>query len=180
MTVQPTDTYCFNQFESINFEKVKSIAKERNVTPPAVLIYELGEAVKKLDMNKKLSKDRNSMIYFRDEVDIGIAVDVDGELRTAVVQNVTNKTIEAIKKDIDMLVEKSKAGRLTQSDTDMGSVCWSLTSIGKNACEFAVPVLPKYSTGIVSVGRMQDFGKSILIFNMCHATLTGVEGARVV
>ena len=140
-------------------------------------------------------------------------------------------------------------------DTDYHSVCWTLTSIGKNACEFsgetlglffdsilpqiwfgqestniwnkdkirylrllfaslrharfreeppywesalcakwiqktdsvlhnsefAIPVLPKGTTGILSVGRMQpDSGnKSLLALQMCHATLTGVEGARV-
>merc|ERR1719282_385346 len=171
-----TDTHCFQQFETINMKKVIKAAKSNSVTPPTVLIKQMADVVASVGMNKKLSKDRKSMQFYDEKVNIGVAVDVDGNLRTCVVRDAGNKSLDEIRKDILRFVSAGK--NLKPEDTDLTDVCWTLTSIGKNATEFAVPVLPKGTTGIMSVGRMSDeTGKSILGLQMCHATLTGVEGA---
>jgi len=58
MTIKPDDTRTFNQFDTINFQKLRAHAKESGVTPPIAMVKALGEAVAELECNKKLSKDR--------------------------------------------------------------------------------------------------------------------------
>lgn len=177
MTIDPTDTRTFNQFDSLDFSKVRSVAKEAGVTPPIVMVKHLGEAVAKLDLNKKLSKDRKTMMH-KKQVDIGIAVDVGQGLRTCAVRDVTNKSLEQISADVQSFV--AAGGKLSPEVTDLKNVAWTVTSIGKGAARFAVSVLPKNTAGILSVGRMAtDGGETFISCAMCHATLTGVEGAKL-
>ena len=70
-------------------------------------------------------------------------------------------------------------GKLKPSDTDLTTVSYTVTSIGKNAALFAVSVLPPKTGGILSIGRQNADGSAYLSFAMCHATLTGVEGMTI-
>ena len=63
MTQQPGDTVTFSQFDSMDFNKVRAVAKEHGVTPPIVMVKHLGETLKKLDLNKKLNKERKVMLH---------------------------------------------------------------------------------------------------------------------
>ena len=117
---------------------------------------------------------RNTIPLQRDSVDIGIAVDVGFGLRTCVVRDANNKTYQQISDDVKGFV--AAGGKLSPKDTDLSTVAYTVTSIGKNAALFAVSVLPPKTAGILSIGRQNPDGSAYLSFAMCHATLTGVEG----
>lgn len=179
MTIQPTDTRTFNQFDSVNFDEVRATGKAAGVTPPVTMMKALAVAAEKLNCNKKLSGDRKSMIIPK-SVDIGIAVDVGFGLRTCVVRDVANKSLEQISADVKGFV--AKGGKLSPEDTDLTNVCWTITSIGKGASKFACSVLPPGTSGILSLGRMAEPGtaqETMLSCCMCHATLTGMEGSTL-
>merc|ERR1719502_655862 len=116
------------------------------------------------------------MRTFRDAVDIGVAVEVDGQLRVAVVRDAANKSAADISADLKSFREKGS--KLSKEDQDLDSVSYVITSLGKNAPEWAYATLPRGITGILAIGRMQD-GKSNFVFTLCHATLTGSEGANL-
>lgn len=82
-------------------------------------------------MNKKLSYPDRSVMRHVARVDIGVAVDNDGQLRTAVVRDVSGKTSHEVY--TDLLRFQQEGYRFTKEDTDLDNVCWTLTSIGKMA-----------------------------------------------
>ena len=49
--------------------------------------------------------------------------------------------------------------------------------MGKQATDVVLPVLPKGTTGIFGIGRTNEAGMSVFSASLCHASLTGLEGA---
>ena len=177
MTVTPKDTRIFNHFDTLEFNLVRAEGKAAGVSPPIVMVKHLAETVHRLDLNKKLSKDRKSHIH-RGKVDIGIAVDVGEGLRTCVIRDAANKTLTQINEDVQGFV--AAGGKLSPKDMDLTTVAWTVTSLGKKAAKFAVSVLPPGTTGILSVGRLEPAtGECYLSAAMCHATLAGADGATM-
>merc|ERR1719161_657910 len=153
MSVSAGDTRVFHLEERIKFSTVVSKSKGAGVTPVVTLVKALADAADECG-NKKLSGDKRSMMTYG-QVDIGVAMDFEGQLRVAVIRDAGNKTMAEISAEVQMFS-------------------------GKAATHTVIPVLPKGCTGIVGVGRTdEDTGKSALIATICHATLTGIEGAKL-
>jgi pyruvate dehydrogenase E2 component (dihydrolipoamide acetyltransferase) len=169
-------TLPFNLIDTVNFDQIKAFAKSENVSPTAVLVKYMGEAAKAEGYNQKLDSNRKNMEHFEHRVDIGCAVDAKGQLRVAVVRDVDKKSLQEIHAD---MIRFSEAGaRLSAADQDTSTVCWTVSSMGKSASEVVLPVLPPHTTGILGVGRIED-GKSKMTLSVCHATLSGMEGGKV-
>lgn len=177
MTVKPDDTRTFNQFLNIDFDKVRTTAKAAGVTPTIAMVKHLGLTVEEMGLNKKLSADRKELIHYK-SVDIGIAVDVGFGLRNLAIRDVTNKSLEQIAADVQGFVD---AGASLPAETmDMTTVCWNVTALGKLAGRFACSVIPPGTSGILSIGLMQKPADQTMVScAMCHATLTGMEGASM-
>merc|ERR1719174_1134183 len=176
MTVSAGDTRVFHLEERIPFSGVVAMSKASGVTPVVTLIKALADAADECG-NKKLSADRRSMMTYG-QVDIGVAMDFEGQLRVAVIRDAANKSPEEISADVQMF--SSKGAKLSLADQNLEKVAWVVSSMGKTATHAVIPVLPKGCTGIVGVGRTdEDTGKSALIATICHATLTGIEGAKL-
>jgi len=176
MTVKVGDTMTFTVAEAIDFSSVKAQSKANGVSPTTSLVKILADSVLELGLNKKLSSDKRSMRSFAKNVDIGMAVEVAGQLRVAVVRDAASKTVTEIAADVENF--KNKGAKLAPEDQDLDSVCYVLTSLGKTAPSLAFATLPRGLTGILAIGREQD-KRSNFAFTMCHATLTGSEGARL-
>merc|ERR1719238_1191051 len=176
MTVSAGDTRVFNLEERVPFAGVVSKSKATGVTPVVTLIKALADAADECG-NKKLSADKRSMMTYG-QVDIGVAMDFEGQLRVAVIRDAGNKTMAEISADVQMF--SGKGAKLSLADQNLEKVAWVVSSMGKTATHAVIPVLPKGCTGIVGVGRTdEDTGKSALIATICHATLTGIEGAKI-
>jgi pyruvate/2-oxoglutarate dehydrogenase complex dihydrolipoamide acyltransferase (E2) component len=176
MTVSAGDTRVFHLEERIPFAGVVSKSKASGVTPVVAMIKALADAAEECG-NKKLSADKKSMMTYG-QVDIGVAMDFEGQLRVAVIRDASNKSMAEISADVKMF--SGKGAKLSLADQNLEKVAWVASSMGKTATHAVIPVLPKGTTGIVGVGRTEeDTGKSTLIATICHATLTGIEGAKV-
>merc|ERR1719331_503149 len=105
MTVQGGDTIPFVLQEVVDFERIKSVGKMANVTPIAVLVRCLAEAASETGFNTKLNRNRDSITQFNN-VNIGVAVEVEGQLRVAVVNNVLNKSLSDIMSDVNSFAAK--------------------------------------------------------------------------
>jgi pyruvate/2-oxoglutarate dehydrogenase complex dihydrolipoamide acyltransferase (E2) component len=177
MTFKPGDTRSFTISEVVDFASVMSFSKGAGVTPVCILVKELANSAVEQSMNRKLSADKRNML-FKGQVDIGLAVDAEGQLRVAVVRNVLNKSYADIGADIEGFIKKG--AKLSAKDQSLENVCWVVTSLGKDAPGSGIPVLPRNCTGIVTVGRASArSGESIVSATMCHATLSGVEGTKI-
>jgi len=173
MTVKVGDTMTYTVGESIDFRKVTELSKEHGVSPTTSMVKVLADSVQSLKLNKKLSTDKRSTRVFKG-ADIGMAVEVGGQLRVAVIRDAAKKTLQEIAADIENF--KAKGAKLAPEDQDLDSVCFVLTSLGKAAPSLAYATLPRGVTGILAIGRMAE-GRSNFTFTLCHATLTGSEGA---
>jgi len=176
MSVQNGDTIPFVLQEVVDFNRITSIAKMAEVSPVAVLIRCLGEAAQETGFNRKLNRARDSMTMFM-TVDIGVAIEVEGQLRVAVVRDVLGKSLGQIMENVKTFA--SKGAKLSMSDQDLSTCCWIVSSMGKSATSAVIPVLPKGCTGIVGVGRTNKRGESTLSLTICHATLTGMQGSQL-
>lgn len=173
-TVREGDTRPFYLFEKCDFDKLYANSKAANTKPAAYMIKQLATALEVTDSNFKLSPDKKQMLFL-DQVDIGCAVDVNGQLRVAVVRDCANKTAAQIHQDIVGFV--NAGAKLSIADQDLTNVCFTVSSMGKDSCEFVVPVLIKNTTGIIGVGKVDDSNKTGLFMTVCHATMTGIQGA---
>jgi len=92
---------------------------------------------------------------------------------------VTGKSADEISSDVKGFVDAG--GKLPPHVTDLTTVGWTVTSIGKGAAKFAVSVLPPTTSGILSIGRMGtgEGAETYISLCMCHATLTGQEGSKI-
>lgn len=162
--------------EKIDFKKLIAQSKAHEVTPVVELVKALADASVAQGLNKKLTEDKRGLRVLP-QVDVGVAVDDAGQLRVAVVRDVTNKTLAEVKADIVMFA--NKGAKLSPADQNLENVCWVVSSMGKNATDLVIPVLPKGCAGIVGVGRTDASGQSMLAASLCHATLTGVQGASL-
>ncbi|CAD7964294.1 unnamed protein product [Amoebophrya sp. A25] len=177
MSVGDRDTNCFNLLDRVDFKsKVVQKAKDSGVSPVAVLIKALGTAASNAEMNIKLSKDRTEMKLFP-KVNIGCAIDVNGQLRTAVVKDVTSKSYADVMADVKRMA--AAGAKLPAEDQNLDEVCFTVSSMGKDATDVVIPVLPKGTTGIMGVGKLDEQGKAFLAMTLCHATMSGVEGSNL-
>jgi pyruvate/2-oxoglutarate dehydrogenase complex dihydrolipoamide acyltransferase (E2) component len=177
MTFKPGDTRSFTISEVVDFASVMAYSRSVGVTPVVALVKELANSAMEQNMNRKLSVDKRNML-FKGQVDIGLAVDAEGQLRVAVVRNALHKSYAEISADIEGFVKKG--AKLSAKDQSLENVCWVVTSLGKDAPGSGIPVLPRNCTGIVTVGRASErSGESIVSATMCHATLSGIEGTKI-
>merc|ERR1712112_86579 len=175
MSVKLGDSLTYAVSEPMDFSRVMSTAKETNTTPSTVLLKQLAESIARLQLNKKLTKDRLSFMLPK-TIDLGLAIEVDRQLRVGVIRDVLNKSTGAIGEEIASMVARGKY--LSVADQDMTTVCYTLSSLGKNSTAQVFPTLIRGTTAIIGVGRSVD-GKARMDMTVCHATLTGTEGAAL-
>ena len=70
--------------------------------------------------------------------------------------------------------------KLSLEDQNLSTVCYVVSTKGKHATDNVIPVLPKGTTGIFGIGRTDGAGMSAFTASLCHASLTGLEGALLV
>ena len=153
MTVQPGDTLTFGVSESVPFSALKQRSKEADVSPTITLAKIFAESISQEGLNKKLSPNKTEMLDFGDSVDLGLAIEVEGQLRVAVLRDVVNKS----PKELREVVENWKAlgKKLPIQDQDLTTVSFVLTTLGKSAPESVNPTLTRGVSGILGVGRVR-------------------------
>jgi pyruvate dehydrogenase E2 component (dihydrolipoamide acetyltransferase) len=96
----------------------------------------------------------DNVIYQHSNVDISIAVSIDGGLITPVLRDASNKTLSAISGEVRDLAERGRSKRLQQAELEGGS--FSISNLGMyDTLEFAAIINPPQS-GILAVGAAKD------------------------
>jgi 2-oxoisovalerate dehydrogenase E2 component (dihydrolipoyl transacylase) len=97
-------------------------------------------------MNAKWTDDG---IYVNREVNIGIAVALDGNLMVPVIRGADQLTIKGLALAANALIDKARNGKLGADDLQGGT--FTVNNTGANGAILSAPILPPGTTGIVTM-----------------------------
>lgn len=100
-------------------------------------------------MNVSLSE--NTLI-FHDDINIGIAVAIEDGLVVPVIQNVHEKSIVEIHREVLDKVERAKIGKLKESDFKNGR--FTISNLGMYEVDVFTPIINPPESAILGVGRI--------------------------
>lgn len=118
---------------------------------------------------------------------IGIAVDTDKGLFVPVIKRAEGKTVLDMAKEIAVLAEKTKAGKLDIMDMKGGSI--TISNLGSIGIDYFTPIINPPEASIIGIGKIRDnaivkdgkivSGKIIPIsFTADHRVVDGAYSAR--
>lgn len=110
------------------------------------------------------------------EVNIGVAVDIDDGLVTPVVPSVADRSIESIAKIREDLTERTLSGAFEMSDMAGGT--FTITNLGMFSIDSFDPIINPPEVAILGVGRVRDNGTMTLSLSFDHRVVNGADGAR--
>ena len=111
-----------------------------------------------------------------EEVNVGVAVDVDGGLVTPVVPDVRTKSAEEVAAVRGALTERTLAGEFTSEDLASGT--FTVTNLGMFGVDSFDPVINPPETAILGVGRVRENGTMTLSLSFDHRVVNGADAAR--
>jgi pyruvate dehydrogenase E2 component (dihydrolipoamide acetyltransferase) len=113
-----------------------------------------------------------------DEVNIGVATDVEDGLVTPVVRNVDDSTIREVARERREVVDRTIAGEFTMDDLRGGT--FTVTNLGPFSVDAFDPIIDPPQVGILGVGRIrEDDGRTVtLSLSFDHRVVDGADAAR--
>lgn len=148
----------FEEVEIGELERVRKRYKEIysqegvKLTYLAFIIKATAASLKKFRaLNAEMDMERGNMIYKR-YYNIGIAIDTPKGLVVPVIRDADKLSIKEIAKEIQILSDKARDGKLTLEEMKDGT--FTITSYGSIGGLFAVPVINYPQAGILGVGRI--------------------------
>jgi len=126
-------------------------------------------------------------LLYRDEVNIGIAVGLEGGLIVPVVRGCESKSLLEIAAASEALIAKARHKRLTPDDYEGG--CLTLSNLGMFGVDSVIPIINPGEAAILGIGRIAkrpvviDDGIAIrqmttLVLACDHRLVDGVIGAQ--
>jgi pyruvate dehydrogenase E2 component (dihydrolipoamide acetyltransferase) len=88
------------------------------------------------------------------EINVGLAVALDGGLVVPVVHRTDTLTFDALRAETTRLAEAARNGRLTREEVD--GATFSITALGMHGVDAFTPVINPPNTAILGVGRLRD------------------------
>jgi pyruvate dehydrogenase E2 component (dihydrolipoamide acetyltransferase) len=132
----------------------------------------------------------NKKVIYKDFVNIGVAVDTDKGLLVPVVRDADKKSIGQIAKDLALLSEKARAGKLSPDDMVGGT--FTISNLGSIGGGYFTPIVNAPEVAILGVSRtVQEcvpgengtpgFAAILpLSLSYDHRLIDGADGARFV
>ena len=126
-------------------------------------------------------------VIYRDEVNIGIAVSLEGGLIVPVIRGCERKSIREIAEAGEALIEKARNKRLTPDEYEGG--CLTISNLGMFCVDTVAPIINPGEVAILGVGRIAPrpviLGDGIAVRQMTtltiacdHRLVDGVIGAK--
>jgi 2-oxoglutarate dehydrogenase E2 component (dihydrolipoamide succinyltransferase) len=120
------------------------------------------------------SIDGKNIIYYRD-INLGIAVALDGGLIVPVIRNADEKNVPGLQRSIVDLATRARSRQLKPDEVQGGT--FSITNFGSFGSIFATPVINQPQVAILGVGAVEKVpvvieGDAIAIRSIAHLALT--------
>jgi 2-oxoglutarate dehydrogenase E2 component (dihydrolipoamide succinyltransferase) len=120
------------------------------------------------------SIDGKNIVYYR-EINIGIAVALEGGLIVPVIRNADEKNVAGLQRSIVDLATRARSRQLKPDEVQGGT--FSITNFGSFGSIFATPVINQPQVAILGVGAVEKLpvvvdGDAIAIRSQAHLALT--------
>jgi pyruvate dehydrogenase E2 component (dihydrolipoamide acetyltransferase) len=120
------------------------------------------------------SMDGKNIVYFRD-INIGIAVALEGGLIVPVLRNADEKSVPGLQRAIVDLATRARSRQLKPEEVQGGT--FSITNFGSFGSIFATPVINQPQVAILGIGAVERVpavvgGDAIAIRSQAHLALT--------
>ena len=113
-------------------------------------------------------------VVLHKEINIGIAVALDGGLIVPVVKGADEKNVLGIQRTLNDLAERARSKKLKPEEVQEGT--FSITNPGVFGGLFGLPVISQPNVGILGLGAIEKrpvvINDSIAIRSMCYVTLS--------
>lgn len=109
-------------------------------------------------LNSSLDEEKGELVYKR-YFNIGLSIQTDDGLTAPVVKDVANKSVLQLARDIQELVDRARAKRLTREDFEGGTI--TLTNAGSIGGLFATPVINYPEVAILGFNKI--FRKPVVV-----------------
>lgn len=151
----------------------------------SILVNIIGRALKEYPIMRTVIED--NMFKELVDVNIGIAIDVEGGLVVPNIKNADKKFYSAVATELAQLAEKAKTGKLTESDLSYGS--FTITNLGMFGIKYFTPVLNIGESAILGLGAIRRelavrdggfYKKNYMSFSLTHdhRVINGAPAAR--
>ncbi len=151
----------------------------------SVLVNLIGKALKEYPIMRTVIED--NMFKELVDVNIGIAIDVEGGLVVPNIKNADKKFYSAVATELAQLAEKAKIGKLTENDLSGGS--FTITNLGMFGIKYFTPVLNIGESAILGLGAIRQelavrdggfYKKNLMSFSLTHdhRVINGAPAAR--
>lgn len=111
-----------------------------------------------------------------EEVNVGVAVDVDDGLVTPVVPSVAAKSVEEIAAVRGERTERALSGEFEMADMEGGT--FTVTNLGMFGVDSFDPIINPPEVAILGVGRLREDGTMTLSLSFDHRVVNGADAAR--
>jgi pyruvate dehydrogenase E2 component (dihydrolipoamide acetyltransferase) len=120
------------------------------------------------------SIDGKNIVYYRD-INIGIAVALEGGLIVPVIRNADEKNVAGLQRSIVDLATRARSRQLKPDEVQGGT--FSITNFGSFGSIFATPVINQPQVAILGIGAVEKVpavveGDAIAIRSQAHLALT--------
>jgi len=139
-----------------------------------LLVKALGETLGEFPAFNALFEDGKHRLI--EEVNVGIAVDVEEGLVTPVVGDVRAKSAETVNRERGTLTDRVRSGEFTMDDLEGGT--FTVSNLGPFGVDHFDPVIDPPQVAILGLGRIRDDGTMTLSLSFDHRVVNGADAAR--
>jgi len=111
-----------------------------------------------------------------EEVNVGVATDIEDGLVTPVIPAADGKSVEALHRIRARLGERVQSGEYTMDDLSGGT--FTVSNLGPYGVDDFDPVINPPEIAILGVGRIRDDGAMTLSLSFDHRVVNGADAAR--
>ncbi|WP_124179634.1 2-oxo acid dehydrogenase subunit E2 [Natrarchaeobius halalkaliphilus] len=163
-------------FSAETLRAVKTAAEQQDtdVSLTDLLLRSVGAQLEtQPEFNALFEDGQHNLI---EEVNVGVAVDVESGLLTPVVPTVSNKSVEAVADARRTLTRRALEGESTMDDLSGGT--FTISNLGMFGVDDFDPIINPPEIAILGVGRIRDDGTMTLSLSFDHRVVNGADAAR--
>ncbi|HHV83055.1 MAG TPA: 2-oxo acid dehydrogenase subunit E2 [Tepidanaerobacter syntrophicus] len=146
-------------FMEIDMSKVKEMRLKKNFSYTTYIIKAVSQSLKKFPIINSILEDKK--ITIKKQINIGVALDYEGQLYVPVIKNAADRPLEDISNCINEFKEKVAKKTLTIKDMSEGT--FTITNSGIFGSSFFVPVINYPQSAILGIGKITE--RPIIIEN---------------
>jgi pyruvate dehydrogenase E2 component (dihydrolipoamide acetyltransferase) len=141
--------------EMDNFDALYQQLKPKGVSVSAMLAKAVALAIEKYPiLNSAYSDKDGGSIEYKPDINIAMAVAIDGGLITPVLQYANDRNVFDLAENWKDLVDKAKAGTLSPAEYNSGT--FTISNMGMFGVTHFGSILPVGTGGILAIGATQD------------------------